>query len=295
MYLSRSEPLGPHKSAIRHLLDARGEEQIFNQLRFALWRVALHRLQIRQMLLREAPECHELKLLSKLNADLPDVHISLDAQRVIDFSIAAREITESEGYTDTTHQEGFERAQQLLHGMTDLIKSMKKFAWDLTASWEQRPVRPAPNEDFQRVEDLSQLSNPDPTRPRDVEYHDTSLSVMLSFHAASQIILRECCIEMIHFCARFQDPEMKDLERIQEERNALIQLSRAILRCYSILWDSRDEPQPKANILHSGTMIGRSYSLFTMSVIQKASFVSSECRSRASETIAMIHANHGLG
>ena len=294
MYLSRSEPLGPHKSAIRHLLDARGEEQIFSQLRFALWRVALHRLQIRQMLLREAPERHELTLLSRLNADLPDVHISLDAQRVIDFSHAAREITEGKESPDVSRGEALGRAQQLLHAMTDLIKSMGKFVWDLTASWEQKSVRLASNDDVQSLEDLSQLSSPDPTQPRDVEYRDTSLSVMLSFHAASQIILRECCIELIHFCARFQEPEMKDLERIQDEQNAITRLSRAIFRSYSMLWDSKDEPQPKANLLHSGRMIGRSYSLFTMSVIQKASFVSSECRNRASETIAMIHANHEL-
>ena len=298
MHLGRSEPLGPHKPAVRYFLNVRGEKQIFNQLRFALWWIALHRLQFRQLLLGEAPEFQERALLSKLNSGLADVRISLDAQRVIDLRIAAKGLMESEARTDDARQEAVGQAKQLLCAMKDLYVSMRELAVDVTASWERRSGGLASDEDHQRPEDLSRPSIADPTRPRDIDYRDTLLSVMLSFHAASQMILRECCIELIQFCAKIQgqEPNTEDLEHIQDERNAITRLSRAIFRCYSALWDYKDGSQADAaNSSRSGRMIGRSYSLFTMTVIQRASSVSSEYRSRASDAIARIRANHELG
>src|ERR1700761_1347766 len=95
MYLARTEPLGPHSEAVKHILRARGDGQLFDSSKFALWRLAHHRLQARQILLREQPEPEQIAWMNKLNLDRPDFHICGDILHMNILSAAARRLTQS--------------------------------------------------------------------------------------------------------------------------------------------------------------------------------------------------------
>lgn len=75
MHLGRNEPLGPHTIGLFHVLRARGDSQLFNRRGFGIWRVAHHRLQMRQLLLKEAPHPDQEIWVSELNTTQPDIHI----------------------------------------------------------------------------------------------------------------------------------------------------------------------------------------------------------------------------
>lgn len=102
MYLARTKQLGPHIDAVKYILHARGSKQFYDRSQFALWRVAHHRLQARQILHREGPDADQIEWVSKLNMSLPDIHISADVMHMNILNAAARKLTEDGEGTGVT-------------------------------------------------------------------------------------------------------------------------------------------------------------------------------------------------
>ncbi len=297
MYLGRVEPLGPHKDAVRHVIQARGVEQLFDRSQLALWQVALQRLQTRQIMFHELSDHDQTAWLSKLNIDHPDIHIYIDVQQMIILSFAARKwTTRSSPIASAELQEVLEQTKQRVHSILARIGSMEEWMSDLTGSWRPHVLDAENNLDLEGPFDFGQVRF---RCPQYVKYHDAWRGSLWIFHAASQIVLRESLIDLIKYGATLQErqePDADDEERLRVQRNAVADLCGMIIRSYpGFLGVTTIRPNPGLRCASQGQMIGRFNSLFSLSVVQMAKSAPSEHKETASKVIAWIHSNHGLG
>ncbi len=65
--MGRLQPLGLHDKALKYVLEARNTEQLHSARRFCLCRVAIYRLQARQLQLGEDTSAMQRALLDSLN------------------------------------------------------------------------------------------------------------------------------------------------------------------------------------------------------------------------------------
>lgn len=171
MHHKRSEPLGPHSTGLIHLLRVRGDEQFFAAQSFSLWRIAHHRLQARQILLREMPQPEQAVWISKLNDRQPDLHITTHVYQISKLCAEAQEIINDPS----------KDAERFLSQVAELIKDCEDWANDLPTQWKAKFIT---NETDLALKELSL-------------HHDIWLAYMLNFHNASRICMREAYLDVI--------------------------------------------------------------------------------------------------
>ena len=191
MYLARTEPLGPHRKAIRHILRAGGDKQLFTRSRFALWCVAVHRLQYRQILLREEPDPDQIAWMSKLNIDRPDIHLTVDVTHMNILSAAANTLIQSIEDSGAESSERIEKSRQLAHESHGLITSIEKWTSGMAGVLKTESTNPQHIAQPQEMGDSSNPPIPHFPYPRVLSYYDISLAYMWNCHGASQIVFRE--------------------------------------------------------------------------------------------------------
>ena len=298
MYLARTDPFGPHIEAVRHILRSRGDQQLYSRSQFALWRVAHHRLQARQMLLREEPDFDQIVLLSKLNIDRPDIRISADITRMAILNAAVKKLIHSGQDTlAMSSEEKVEKTRQLAHTIQGAIASIESWTSAMTGNWEPELMDPQRIEQPPETDDPINFPIPYFPCPKMLSWHGIWLAYMSNFHAASQIVLRESWASLISYnvILRGQEPDQEDTECIQRQRDAVDRLSTAIIRSFPPLlgFTHRDSQGPYS--LPQGKMVGRFFTLFSMWVVQKAQFTSIQHKQTASEVIEWIKSRHRLG
>ncbi|KAK9236696.1 hypothetical protein V1525DRAFT_197763 [Lipomyces kononenkoae] len=294
MYLGRTEPLGPHSDAVRHILRARGDKQFFDRSGFSLWRAAHHRLQARQVMLREGPYPEQIVWLSKLDINSIPFHISVDVQQMNTFAAAAKNLTLDGEIAGPISSEKVEQARQLAQAIQDLISSIESWTAAVTDVWRPKTIDPPYISD---TDDSSKFSIPHFTCPRVLSYHDIWLAYMWNFHAASQIILRESLVDVINYITsrQMQEPGLEDMERIQGEQDAVNRLSSILIRSFPQLLGFTHKNTSGPYLPAQGKMAGRYFSLFSMCVVQRARSTPPEHKQSASEVIEWINSTHGLG
>ena len=295
MYLARKEPFWPHSNAVKHVLHARGDQQFFDPSRFALWSVANHRLQARQMLLREEPDPDQVVWLSKLNINRPDIHISADVLHMNILVAAVKKLTEDSEDISTPPLEKVEQARQLMNTIQSLLISVVSWTSAMTGVWKPQPVDSRHYK--HAVDDLSGYPIPVIPCPRVLTYHDIYLAYMWTFHAASQIVLRESLVGVIKYIAKLQrqEPDPEDIERIRDQRYGVDRLAGAIIRSIPTLLGITNDPLQEPRSFPRGRMAGRFFSLFSMWIVQRAEYTSLEHKDTASRVCEWIHSRHGLG
>lgn len=122
---------------------------------------------------------------------------------------------------------------------------------------------------------------------------------MWNFYAASQIILRESLIDVINYATTLRSLDEPDEDHqavIQKQRDWVDMLSSAIIRSFPMLlgFTHRHERSGGPRFLPQGKMAGRLFSIFSMWVVQRAQFTSTQHKQTASEVIAWINSRHGL-
>jgi hypothetical protein len=180
MYLARTEPLGPHDEAIRHILRTRGDEQLYNSSHFSLWRIANHRLQARQMLLREQPDPEQIAWVSKLNINRPDLHICADVLHMNMFSEAAKRLTQAHEDIATMRTERSEQARHLVHEIRDLISTIESWTSAMTGVWIPKIDDPQNIAQPQDVDEPANLPIPHFPCPQTLSYSDLWLVQIFS-------------------------------------------------------------------------------------------------------------------
>lgn len=174
MYLARGEPLGAHCDAFRYILHARGTKQLFSRQSFALWRIAHHRLQAHQILLRKPPDSNQVEWVNKLNKDIPSFHISSDILQMSILCASARNLNELAQKQQPSPQQVNIAAQDVAQRIQAFLTSMEEWTSKVSEPW--RPV----------VVDAHTLQQPDestvasnvPKPRRILKYADAWLAYM---------------------------------------------------------------------------------------------------------------------
>ncbi|KAF5579120.1 pab-dependent poly(A)-specific ribonuclease subunit PAN2 [Fusarium pseudocircinatum] len=89
VFMVREEPLKLHNNAIEYLLAVRGTEQLQSDIGLALYRMANHRLQVRQLGLGLGPLPVQLACINMLDPSIPRYSLSkiqLGAQQILAMS-----------------------------------------------------------------------------------------------------------------------------------------------------------------------------------------------------------------
>jgi len=297
MYLGRTEPLGPHRDAVRQILRTGGNEQLFDQSRFSLWLVAHNRLQALQVLLREEPEPEQMTWLNKLNIDSVPLHIFADIQRMTGLAAAAKKLTLGSEIIGDTPWEKVEQARKLAQAIQDFLTVLESWTTATNDAWRPKAIDPQADPQVWKMDDNSNLPTPQFVCPRLFNFHDIWLAYNWNSHAAGQIVLRESLIDIINYIAELemQQPDPVDMERIQAEQDAVHRLSGTLIRSFPQLLGFVYGDTREPYFLQQGKMAGRFFALFSMSVVQWARFTSPEHKQTASEVIQWIHSSHSLG
>ena len=304
VYLAESRPLGLHSDAIRFVLNARGDGQLYDPSRFSLWSVANHRLLSRQILLHEEPDPVQLELLNKLNHDRPDIRIWMDVLRMATLCALVKKLVAA-GVSEVSQDvsgEAFEEARRLLETMQSFIADTEQWMSTMSGVWKPRIV------------DAQTLVQPAESQyPSDhplahfycstlLSYPDVWLAFIWNFHAACQVVLRESLIELIRFAARLSGQELSvfDLDRIQTQQTTVKALSSSIIASFPPLMGftdaSGEHPTGSSSGLSQlqGTMAGRCLVLFAMNVVREAEFSPLGHKHTASKVTEWIYSNHAL-
>jgi hypothetical protein len=295
MYLARREPLGPHTGAIKHILRTRGDGQFFDASRFALWRLAYHRLQTRQIMLHEQPDSAQIEWISKLNMDEPDLHMLSDILQMSIFSTEVERLQKISNDIGVELAETLDQARQLVLAIQDLITSIDQWTSEINKEWKPQAHDNHLIPQAWEIDEASETTLPRFPCPRFSSYCNIWMAYMRSFHYASQIILRESLIELINLNAILRgegDPTVEEMQSIENQKHEVDVLSTSIIRSYPELLGiaNRHGLRP----LPQGKMVGRFFSLFSMWVVQKARFTSHQHKQTASEVTSWISFRHGL-
>lgn len=294
IYLARSEPLGLHSQAVKHVLQLRGIEQFFDKSRFAMWRVAHDRLQARQIIMREGPTPEQILWFSRLDPASPDLHVCIDKLRINILCAQVRRLVEGEEGCGSAG-EGPERARTLANEIMNLLASIESWAGDLPTVWK------AAEGDPDRV-NLPRETCQDPGRPipqlawsRVLAYRHVTVAYCWSFFASSQIVLRESLIEVLEHGALLEqrEPNAQEAERIIQEQVAIDQLSESVLESAPQLMGIMQQIGG-ASLPQQGVMVGRFYMLFSLWVIQSASHTSMAHKDLSTRIVEWITSRHGL-
>lgn len=302
MYLSRLEPLGPHRDAVKHILHSGGADHLYNKSRFALWCIAHKRLQARQILFREEPDQRQNDWLNRLSIDRPDVHISADILDISIRSSAVKRLTEGGTIKDTctSISEKLKQADELLHAIRSLILQVDSWTSSIPMFWRPR-IEEAPDVHRSNLTGLTQWSDRDQLPlfpcPRVLSYHDLWLAYIWNLHTTSQIVLHESLVDLMVYTAKLscRDLTTEETTQIDVERAAVDRLCSAIIQSLPPLlgltqsgWDA-DSRLPR-----KGAMVGRFFALLSMWIVVKAQYTSDLHKKTAYEVIAWISSRHGL-
>lgn len=294
MFLSREEPLGPHSDAVWHVLRARGEQQFHSEHSFALWRIAHHRLMARQILQRSGPYPEQIEWLKNLNVNRPDLHISSDCLQMNVLCAAAKKLTD--GQVGGTAGEKAQHAQQLIGAIRSLTNAMDGWTSHLkSTAWGPRIVdvdRLLPP--TEAVGHHSTERYPPLPQPHILRYQDNWLAYIWNFHSASQIVLRESLVDVIEYysdIADFEEPEY--LEVATSQYDTVRSLSENIMESYPPLLGFQEDPTEETCFAR-GKMAGRFFILFSMWVVQRAKFTTSEHKQLASRVTDWIKSSHRI-
>lgn len=308
MYLSRIEPLGPHRHAIKHILHTGGDDHLFNKSRFALWCVAHKRLQARQILLGEAPDQEQLEWVSKLNIDRPDNHISADVLNMSVQTAAVKQLMQGGDGVESDQDEisaKLDQTQQLLQSIQTLINQVENWTSTIPMAW--KPKIQASHSD--NNSDPSDTDSDEPQCrerspapffpcPRVLSYRDLWIAYIWNLHAASQIVLRESYVDVITYQAHLLGRNLthEEVMQVENEENEVHKLSSAIIQSLPPLLGltHRNQPLDYSRPPTKGAMTGRFFALFSMWIVQKARYTSKLHKETALRVISWISSKHGL-
>lgn len=296
MYLVQDGFQASHINAMKYILNIQGDKQLYDPSNFALWRVAHHRLQTQQVLLREEPDSQQILSLTNLNLDMPDLHISADITRMSILIAAARKLLDATHGNSPAASPTQQQAEQLASTIQDLLSSIENWTSAVPGAW--RSLGSDADDVLQPPEELDPTRFPIPQFPcpKKLDYHDPWLAYMWNFHAASQIILRESLVDILEYCIAMssqQDLMPDHTQHILNEQLAVDQLSAGIIRSIpSLLHFTKQTQEPFS--FPQGRMVGRLFSLFPIGVVQRARFTSDAHKKTASDVTQWLRSRHGL-
>lgn len=262
VYLAKSDLLGSHNDAIQYVMHSRGLDQLYHHPQFCLWRVANWQLQARQVLSGEEPTDLQKELVSKLNLNRPELHISADVLQISALCAASKQLfTDIVNSINPASVENIDRATYMLQSMTELFDGID--AWTSLARGPWRPVGLNTDQEIRSSEGSDLSSDLYYQCPLTFSYSDASMACIWNFHSACQIVLREWFIRLAPVSSRSTDRQGTSsgaIDDINHQKEAIERLSGSIIRSVPLLMGFADiaytsERSPAQS--YEGTMVAR--------------------------------------
>lgn len=298
--MGHKEPLGLHDAALKHLLQARGVEQLHSARRFGLCQIALYRLQARQLLLGEDITVWQQTLLDSLNLERPDLQIMYHVSRVIRLCHRSDQliwhIREEE---DSTRE--MPEILRLLQDIEELTTSIE--TWTSSLDYRIKPMRLTPELDLSLRLGRITTANEEPLIdafdcPNLLLHHDIAIGDILSFYAAAQMILRDNTVQVLrHAASGSMDTAQQFLDRIPGEELAIDGLSSSIIRSFPALmgFDVSTSTGQKPRKGHSqAESLGRFLGVFAMLVVKKNEATSATHKHCAESVLSWMHSHYQI-
>ena len=190
----RDEPLALHNNAIEHLLTVRGTEQVMSTTGFTLYRMANHRLQVRQLGLGHIPLPVQLACMDMLDTSTPSLSleaIHLRAQQTLG-------LCQGMSYEDTFNLSDHSYLNQLIERINLHLDELEQWKVDLPISWRPKCIRPTEMEEIRQT--LAALSLP--VFPHLWTYEDPWIAHQMTFFYQGQLALRTAMIDVLAMMGR---------------------------------------------------------------------------------------------
>ena len=289
--------MGLHDKALKYLLEARGTEPLYSAQRFCLSRVAICRLQARQLLLGEDSTPLQQTLIDCLNQNRPDLRVMYNVSQIIHFCTKLDRMLYSSAQSASPN--AIAQAEDLLQEVRELISSIE--AW--TAALDDR-VKPTP-----LMSDLTwQLGWMTPACydhpmgsfqcPNMLEHHDITLAFLWSFFAAAQIILRERTTQILRLAASLSPQGAQYyLDRVPGEELVIDGLSSTIIRSvpkfmgFDVLTSTGIHPQEGHSQANS---LGRFLGVFALVVVRRTGATPKKHKDCADMVLTWLHKRYNL-
>lgn len=299
MYLGRNDPFSPHGEAIKHILRSRDDGQLYSPSRFSLWRLTHYRLQFWQTLFFEHPDAQQIAWVSKLNMEQPDLRICSYVLHMNILTALSKSLTHTNENDETMRREKLGRINQLAKEMQELIAAIEQWMSEMSEPWRAKKHDSQNIVVFGDVDEVHSYPIPRLQYSQILSYDDIWLAYIWNFHASSQIVLRESLVETIESASVLQGKDELDEDDksvIQKQREQVDNLAATILESFPQLlgftYKYKKSGQPQISL--QGRMVGRLFALFSMWVVHKARFASSQQKQTASDVVAWINNRHGL-
>ncbi|KAF4483384.1 PAB-dependent poly(A)-specific ribonuclease subunit PAN2 [Fusarium agapanthi] len=179
----REEPLKLHNNAIEYLLAVRGTEQIQSDVGLALYRMANHRLQVRQLGLGLGPLPVQLACIDMLDLSMPRYSLSkiqLGAQQTLAMS---RDISSF----------AWEELSLFIFQIQVNLNEYEQWKACLPPSWEPQRIQVADHSDVLQTLTARYL----PFTDYVLVYEDSFIAQQVSFFYHGQLALRSSLIDAL--------------------------------------------------------------------------------------------------
>ena len=300
LHLARDEPLGLHDKALKYVLEVRGTDSLLSTRRFCLWRIALFRLQARQLLLGEDGGedggALQQTLLDSLNQERPDLRVMYHVSQIIHLCTRSNHLLKTSGQEPSATT--VVQTTSLLQESAEFVSSIE--TWTSTIDDSLKPIT-VMSDVTARLCQLN-MSNEDPMDtfecPHMLEHHDVTLAFLWSFYAAAQIILRDHVIQMLRLAASFsQENAQQYLDRTHGEELAIDGLSSSIVRTFPKFMGF---DIPKSTGVYprmapsQASSLGRFLGVFAMVVVRKTEKTSKQHKQIAEKVLAWMHTHYQI-
>ncbi|KAF4944882.1 hypothetical protein FSARC_14556, partial [Fusarium sarcochroum] len=222
-FMPYQEPLGPHCTAIEHLLTARGTQQVFSVKGWSLYRMAHHRLQSRQLALCREPLPVQLACGVELNTTLPAVKVGLTLLQAQGTLYTSQELIKA----DLNSVSGYlERLLDNVRQIEYLLAELDYLSEKLAENWQPRYQTLAEQKQVPRIFETAQL----PLIPHIRFYNDPWAAHKMNFLHHGQLVLRQMLLNILGV--------MMDLSNDAAIANQVLQQRRLINISASIITES---------------------------------------------------------
>jgi len=275
MFLHRGEPLGPHHIVLANLLKLRGHQQFWSSHGISLWRIAHHRLQMRQLILDQDPLPESSQWIEYLDLSDPSFHIASDNLQVQRVCCRYRHLIEVQSYSQ-------QDINDLSNSFQALFESMEAWKSNVASEWQARssPVG-------REIQQLSSTWNLPPAwRPR--FYHDVWVSYEWCFHDIGQIILREKFIDSMYLVGSASTYGENTETQITQQIDAIEEVSRRLLETLAGMLEIVRQQEVRLPGTMSSERLGLFFSLSACWVLQRGKYVALEKKILAQNMLAWI-------
>ncbi len=287
--MGRNEPLGLHDQALKYMLQVRGVEQLHSSRRFCLSRVAIYRLQARQLLLGEESGTLQQTLLESLNQDRPDLRVMYDVSHIIRLCAKADHLVHH--WWQEAREAAMAQVKELLREVEELVSSIDGWTSSLDNSFKPLSLE---------ADMVVSLPKEDQDSPRErlpcthfLKHHDISTAFLWTFYAAAQIVLRDNALQVLRLAATLSQGEaQRYLDQTHWQELAIHGLASSIIRScpkfmgFDVAQSADSLPQDSPS---QASSLGRFLGVFSMIVVRKTEATSKSHKDVAEKVLAWMH------